>query len=336
VTHGQGRMKPFFRSCFILISLAFAAAGHAQSTQGPVSLDALAPKTAAFAATMNVACGVPQKTGCAIALPKISAYSTQQGLTLVPVSSGGSLASAQIGVCPGIVPAAIGTADSFDAVARLPQCKSSFKIIGQPLYPTFGYLIVSSANAAASLDDLVNNVAANTSLTISDGKLGSGGQITFSNMLATNPSYKRVISEDDDDTAASLAKVLSRAIDGYFVMDSPGSPLIAKVMNQLDASGKPAFKILDVRPGDAFYALQGVDGQHLYQEVTINPGVMGFGAVKTVSSNGEIIVNTSWANNPANAQAIAILIEAANRAEASILAGSHSPSDWTGQVSASQ
>ena len=307
-------------------------AGHAQ-TPPTLSLSQLAPAVPQFSATINVVCGDLQKTPCAIALPKMAHYATQSGLTMVPVSSGGSIATAQIGVCPGVVPVGIGMADGFDAVQRLPQCGTAFKVIGGPLFPFFGYLIVAATNPAHSLDDLVNTVAPGNTVNISDGAVGTGSQITFSNMLTANHSYKRVISEEAENAATSLKDVTSGKLDGYFVMDSPGSPLIAKVIGQVDAAGKPLFKFLDVRPGQDFYGLRGVDKQLLYQEVTIDPGIYGFGATKTVSTNGEIIVNTAWANNPANAQTIAILVQAQDQAEASILAASHSPGDWTGQHS---
>jgi hypothetical protein len=333
-------MNHVFRSALKLMTITFAAAlvsastAAAQSAPAPMSLDQMAPKAPVFSASVNVACGDLQKTSCAIVLPKVMDYSAPQGLTLVPVKSGGSVESAQVGVCPGIVPAAVGMADGFDAVLRLPQCQASFAVFGPPLFPYFGYLIVASANPASSLEQLVTNAPANTTVIVSDGKAGTGGQVTFSNVLATNPAFKRVISEDDETATASLAKVQSGAISGYFVMDSPGSPLLAKVMGQLDPSGKPVFKILDIRAGNDFYALRGVSGNPLYQEVTINPGVMGFGATKTISTNAELILNSAWARNPANAQTISILGTAADKAEAGILAASHSPSDWTGQASA--
>lgn len=337
---GNREMKHYFNSKTKQITLAIALmlgsapAGLAQNAPAPMSLDEMAPKASVFSASMNVACGDLQKTSCAIVLPKIMGYSAPQGLTLVPVKSGGSVESAQVGVCPGIVPAAVGMADGFDAVLRLPQCQAAFEVFGPPLFPYFGYLVVAASNPATSLEQLVANAPANTTIIVSDGKAGTGGQVTFSNVLGTNPAYKRVISEDDDPAAASLAKILSGAISGYFVMDSPGSPFLAKLMGQLDSSGKPVFKILDVRPGTDFYALRGVNGHLLYQEVTINPGIMGFGATKTVSTNAEMILNSAWAKNPANAQTISILAAAADKAEAGILAASHSPSDWTGQSTA--
>ncbi len=333
-------MAKFFRcgSIFAVLTLTVVLAGISSSpaqspaaSSAPVSLDQLAPQGPAFSATMNVGCGDLDKTSCAIVLPKINGYSSAQGLKLVPVSSGGSVQSAQLGVCPGTIPSAFGMADGFDSVLRLPQCQSSFVVVGQPLFPYFGYLIAASSNPAASLDDLIKNVPSGKTVLISVGKVGTGGWVTFGNMLATNPTYKRMISEDEDDKDTSLSKVLSGAIDGYFIMDSPGSPLIVKVMSQTDASGNPLFKFLDVRPGIDFYGLVGVDHRPLYQEVTIKPGTFGFGAVKTVSTDGEIILNSAWAKNQANAQAINILVQAQGLAESAILAASHSPADWTGQ-----
>ena len=305
--------------------LATIQTAHAQS------LDQLMPQSQTQQVTVNVACGDLQKSNCAQVLPHIAQYSAPQGVSINPISSKGSVQSAYA-VCKNIVPFAVGQNDAFASVAEQTQCAATYQVIGQPLYPYYGYLIVLNSNKASSLDDLVNNEPSGKSVSIAVGKFGSGGQITFSNMLLTNSSYKQSISEVDQDWTSALGSIEDGNIDGYFVMDSPGSPLIASIKGMVDKNKQPIFKFLDVRPGNAFYALTDWNGKPMYQKVVISENCWVCSATKTVSTNAVLIVNSQWANSDANTNAVTVMRSSADQADAGIRAATLTPKDWTGSI----
>jgi TRAP-type uncharacterized transport system substrate-binding protein len=315
-----------FLSLVLVLFFSMALSrGYAQTAP---SLDSLMPDNTQFSATMTVACGDLQKSNCAQVLPHIAYYSVPQGVTLNPIASKGSVQSA-FGVCKGVVNAAIGQADAFSYVADTTACTASYDTIGAPLYPYFGYLITSAKNSANSLNDLVNNTPDGQSVTIADGKIGSGGQITFGNILATDTEYKQKISEVPEDQNIALGAIQDGSLSGYFIMDSPGSPLIVSIKSATDKNGKPLYKFLDIRPSDQFFALQDWNNKPMYQAVTISSGF--FSDKKTVSTNAVIIVNHSYFNS--NSQAVNYLRGAADQADAAIRAATLTPSNWTGQIS---
>jgi OmpA-OmpF porin, OOP family len=334
-------MKPIsLHGSFFLVVLAFlfvpgVSFAQSQMSPGPsLNLDQLAPQASSYAAKLSVACGDLKKSSCALVLPHIGQYALKQGLTLAPVASLGSVQSAHDDVCSGTVPVAIGMTDGFDSVRRAPGCASPFTLIGHPLFPYFGYLIVSNSVPVSTLDELLENTLwPGQTFSISIGKTGTGGQITFANILASNATYRRFITTTNLDRAAALDAILHHQLGGYFVMDGAGSPAIAAIANATDAHGNPLFKFLSINPGSAFYALKDADGHLLYHQVQINTGFMGIGSTSSLSTNAVMIVNQAWARDPANAQALNILTTAANRADASIRAATHTPANWDGDAS---
>ncbi len=295
---------------------------------------AAGPQAPKVSTAINVACGDPKKSSCALVLPQIAAYSAKQGLALVPVATLGSVQSAESNVCPGTAQAAIGMADGFDSVRKSALCATSFDVIGHPLFPYFGYLIVSNAIPVSTLDNLVNNLGVGQVLTVSDGKPGTGGQVTFANILASNPVYRHLIVTTELDRDAALADVQNIALHAYFVMDRPGSPTIQAIANATDAHGNPLYKFLAINPGPAFYGLKDAAGHPLYHEVTINAGFMGFGNTTTVSTDAVVIVNHDWAHDPANAHAVSVLQVAAHQADAGIRMATKTPASWKGDSTA--
>jgi OOP family OmpA-OmpF porin len=320
-----------------LISAVYAGGGAlAQSqTQNPSPLSpAQVGPASAFSATIKLACGDLKKSSCALVLPHIAEYSAKQGLALDPVATSGSVESAQSDVCSGTAQAAIGMADGFDSVRKSAACAGSFELMGHPLFPYFGYLIVSNSVPVTTLDNLVNNLGVGQVLTVSDGSAGTGGQVTFANILASNPSYQHAIVTTSLDREASLDAIQNQAQHAYFVMDGPGSPAIQAIANATDAHGNPLYKFLSINPGPAFYVLKDADGRPLYHEVTINAGFMGFGNTTTASTDAVMIVNHAWAHDPANAHEVGVLGVAADKADAAIRAATNTPSDWNGDSTA--
>lgn len=320
------KFLPFgHRLAVIAVLLCGIGAAHAQ-TPTPAAVSAPQPT-----ATLDVACGDLKKASCNLALPPIAQNAAKKGLTLAPTASAGSVQSAEEDVCPGKVPAAIGMADGFNSVRNSPACAGGFDVIGKPLFPYFGYLVVANSVYGNSLDHLLYyTLLPDQQFTISAGKPGTGAQITFANILATNPTYKKLIAVSTLDRDAALQAIQNHQLGGYFIMDGPNSPSIAAISEATDDHGNPLYKFLSITPGPDFYALKDAHGNPLYQKVTINAGFMGFGSTSTVSTNAVMIVNHDWAHDPANAPALNILKLAANQAGSAIRTATQTPETWDG------
>jgi TRAP-type uncharacterized transport system substrate-binding protein len=316
-----------------LIAFGFATHANAQSTPSLDSLDNSTVQTV----TITVACGDLKKANCAEILPHIAQYTSASNVQIQPVASRGSVQSAE-GLCKGLINAAVGQHDAFAEVEQQTLCANTFTSVGHPLYPYFGYLIVAASNKANSLNDMVDNLPTGKDVQIADGKVGSGGQITFDNIRQygtddNGNSYQTTVSALPEDWTIAQEQISSGQLDGYFIMDAPGSPLIAQIKSIIDPNTKkPAFKFLDVRPGDKFYDLQDWKGVPLYQEVTINGGGWFSNATKTVSTWAELYANTTWTNSDTNEQAFSVLQQSADQADAAIRASTLTPKDWTGDI----
>jgi TRAP-type uncharacterized transport system substrate-binding protein len=292
------------------------------------SLDDLMPGEQKFEVAVKVACGNKDKSNCAQVLPRVAEYSRPRGVTLEAIESKGSAQSAN-GVCLGAVQFAIGQLDAFDAVQRNTDCTGTYESVGKPLYPYQGYFVVASNNKASTLDALVANVTEGKALSVASGKIGSGGQVTFENILKANPSYKRVVRVVDSDQDTSLERITNGTLDGYFVMDGPGSDLVQSIKNSKDKNGEPLYKFLDVHPGDAFYGLKSWGGMPMYNEVTIAKGWLMGRDTKTVSTNAVMIVNTKWMNQSRDtAKAVKIITDSADKAEGAIRSDTLTPETW--------
>lgn len=326
-----------FKKWVMFASLAAAIAlSHTAKAQDLDSM--MGASTNQFSDNVDVACGVLTKANCALVLPKIAHYSVPQGVTISPIESHGSLQSAEA-VCKGIIQSAIGQMDAFSLVENSTACASSFQQIGSPLYPYYGYLVVLASNPANSMDDLVNNVQQGQTLNVADGKMGSGGQVTFQALLAADPNWKRVVAESDEDQDSALGNLSDGTLDAYFVMDGPGSALVSTIKNSVDKNGNKVYKFLDISPDSSFFNELDFNGKPLYQSLILKSG--WFIDTHTISTNAVLIVNTSWANgqswgsNPADSnstQAVNVLRQAQDQAEAAIMASTLTPPNWTGSV----
>ncbi len=315
--------------------LGLAAVGSVQARAQIQSLDSLGDSTQAQT-TITIACGDLQKANCAQVLPDIAQYSTASLVNLAPVSSRGSVQSAE-GLCKGMVEAAVGQHDAFALVEQSTQCANSFTAVGRPLYPYFGFLVVNAKNPAGSLSDLVADLPSGRSVQIADGKVGSGGQVTFGNILATDQNLRDSVAEKPYDWTVAESQVEDGQLDGYFVMDAPGSPLIQSIKAEVEpGTKKPLFKFLDVRPGPRFYALKDWQGVPLYQQVVVSENCWLCDRTKTVSTWAELFVNSQWANQDQNESAYAVLQKSVDQADASIRAATLTPKDWTGVIGGGQ
>jgi TRAP-type uncharacterized transport system substrate-binding protein len=318
-------MKKFFLIAAAAMGIAVAAPPALSQSLS----DRLAAKQQAMKVELQVACGKLDKSNCAQVVPRLAEYSVSRGLTIKPIESQGSMESAQ-GLCAGLVDGAIGQRDAFDQAQRLPDCVGKFTTVGKALYPYYGYFVVRADAPFSTFDDMLSSTPVGKSRTVAAGKLGSGGQTTMSYILKGHPEAKRVISVQNFDESTSLQRIKDGSLDGYFVMDGPGSDLIENIKTSVDKSGKPLFKFLDLRLGSNFYyGTKGWDGKPLFQEVALAKYTFSSN-VYTISVDAVMIVSNSFREDaarkgPAAVETVGVAIDSA---EASIYGDTKTPRDW--------
>lgn len=273
--------------------------------------------------TMRVAAGKPSKANYDLVLPRIAQQASGHHLTLTAVETDGSVESTQL-VCSGKAEAGIVQRDAADAVQResANNCAGKISVASQPLYPYYGFLIVSAKAPSDKLETLVSRLPAGKTLNIAVGDEGSGGAVTMKYILKADPAWKRSINPVSEGLDSALRDIKLGSLDGFFVMDAFDSPLIQTVKGSKD------FMIADVRPPEAFFATKDWNGRAMYAQATIAPGF--FRSTKTITVDAILIANSRFIhsrddNGPAAAQALS---DAADRATASIIADTHTPKDW--------
>lgn len=311
---------------FTMVSLAagfaIAAAGHAESLT-----ERLAKTRQDTHVEMQIACGKLDKANCAVVLPRIAEQASTSNLTLTPIESEGSFESAT-GVCLGLVQGAIVQRDAADLRARQADCAGKVDGVGKPLYPYYGFLVISANAPYDTLDKLVRNTPSGKTLNIAVGADGSGGAVTMSYILRADPDWKRVVTPKNYGLETALQRVKDGSLDGFFVMDAPSSPLIDQIAQDKDAKGKQTFQFADVRPNSAFYKIKDWNGRPIFQEAVVIPGT--FRSTKSVSVDAVMIAANSFRENREKngPRAVEALAGAIDRASASILADTHTPRDW--------
>lgn len=311
-----------------MLTSALSTSAHA------ASLKDLMPKEELFNMQLQVACGHLQKSNCNTVLPRMAEYTVPQGLTLEPIESEGSVESSR-GVCYGAVPAAIVQWDAADLVARSTQCVGKIARVGSPIYPYYGFLVTRADFPADSISAMADNPPRGRAWKISDGKAGSGGQVTFQNILRNNPNWDRAIAEVPNlDTKTAFRQLIDGAIDGYFFMDGMTSDLSKLFKDARGDRNQPLFKFIAVDLDDQFYskAKDWRTGAPLYYDVVLaSGGLFGWGRTHTIAVNAVMILNQEFANKTEGSKAADILAEEGiKKSQANIRGDLNVPRDWTG------
>lgn len=308
---------------FLLAGACAAAAPVAAQTLH----DRLNAAQAANKTEVHIACGKLEKSNCAQVLPRLAEQTTPSGVTLVPEETTGSTESVTA-ICMGLVDGAIAQRDAADLRARKPDCVGKIEGVGKPLYPYYGYLVIAASAPYDTLARLVSNTPETKVLNIAVGEDGSGGAVTMAAMLKADPSWRRVVKTQPYGLDTALDRIKGGTLDGFFVMDAPGSPLIDQIASAKDAKGNQLFKFADVRPNDDFYKVTDWSGRTLYQEVVVTPGT--FRSTKSVSVDAMLVVANAFRENRAKngPKAVASLTDATDQASPAILADTHTPRGW--------
>ncbi len=275
------------RAAAVLTILLTAAPACAESLS-----DRRAAKEKVETIEIEVACGKLDKENCAIAVPEINSKTVSQGVRLKPLESKGSVESLN-GLCDSDVAVAIVQADVLAARVAKPDCAGKVVLLGAPLYPYEGFVVVRADTRESKFADMINSLKSGSVLRVAAGGSGSGGELTLRNILASEPEWKQIIDIQPDGSATALNKLRDRQIDAFFVMDGPQSPLLQEVRETVDPKTKQrVFKFVDVRPSDKLLGVQFLNGRGLYATATLESG--WFSAIKSISTPAVIAIRDDF------------------------------------------
>jgi TRAP-type uncharacterized transport system substrate-binding protein len=272
---------------------------------------------------IEVACGKLDKENCAIVVPEIAAKTAASGIRLKPLESKGSVESVN-GLCDGDVGMAVLQADVVAARVGKPDCVGKVVLLGSPLYPYQGFMIVRADTRTDKFAEMVDGLKPGSVLRIAAGGPGSGGELTLRNILAGSPDWKSRIDLQPDGAATALNKLMDRQLDAFFVMDGPQSPLLQEVRETLDGKTKQrAFKFVDIRPNDKLLAVS-LNAHRLYGMATIE--ARWFSAIRTISTPAVIAIRDDlYKSQP---KAVAKIRQAAEDALPAISVKTGARPDW--------
>jgi TRAP-type uncharacterized transport system substrate-binding protein len=273
------------------IAAASAILLTAPSTSAESLSERRAAKDKAETIEVEVACGKLDKENCAIVVPEINSKTVPLGVRLRPLESKGSVESLN-GLCDGDVQVAVVQADVLSARVGKPDCTGKVVVLGAPLYPYQGFMVVRAETREDKFGEMVDHLKPGNVLRIAAGGPGSGGELTLRTILANAPEWKQIIDIQPDASATALNKLRDRQIDAFFVMDGPQSPLLQEVRETVDTKTKQrVFKFVDVRPSDKLLGIQ-FNGRGLYATTTIEPG--WFSAIKSISTPAVIAIRDDF------------------------------------------
>lgn len=240
---------------------------------------------------VEIACGKLDKENCAIVVPEINSKTVSQNVRLKPLESKGSVESVN-GLCDGDIVLAVVQADVLAARAGRPDCAGKIVVLGPPLYPYQGFMVVRADVGDDKFGDMVDHLKPGVVLRVAAGGSGSGGELTLRNILANAPEWKQIIDIQPDGSATALNKLQDRQLDAFFVMDGPQSPLLQEVRETVDPKAKRrVFKFVDIRPSVRLLGLQ-FNGRALYATATIEPG--WFSGIKSIATPAVIAIRDDF------------------------------------------
>jgi TRAP-type uncharacterized transport system substrate-binding protein len=264
----------------------------------PVWADSLSDRRAAKERSetveVEVACGKLDKENCAVVVPEINAKTVSQNVRLKPLESKGSVESVD-GLCDGDVQMAVVQADVLAIRSAKPDCAGKVVVLGRPLFPYEGFMVVRADAREGKFGDMVNHLATGAVLRVAAGGSGSGGELTLRNILAKAPEWKQLVDIAPDGSDTALNKLRDRQIDAFFVMDGPQSPLLQEVRETVDPKTKQRiFKFVDMRPDDKLTAIA-FNGRSLYATATLEAG--WFSALKSIATPAVFAIRDDFYRN---------------------------------------
>ncbi len=275
-----------FASAASLIALLAVAPAVGQSLS-----ERRAAKEKVETVEVEVACGKLDKENCAVVVPEINVKTVSQNVRLKPLESKGSVESVD-GLCGGDVQMAVVQADVLAVRSAKPDCAGKVVALGRPLFPYEGFMVVRADQRESKFGDMIDRLASGTVLRVAAGGSGSGGDLTFRNILANAPEWKQLVDISSDGAATALNKLSDRQIDAFFVMDGPQSPLLQAVRDTVDPKTKQRlYKFVDLRPSDKLLALP-FNGRSLYATATLESG--WFSAIKSISTPAVLAVRDDF------------------------------------------
>ena len=285
--------------------------GHVRSDYAPI--------------TLRVACGGILKAACVKVVPRIAARAGKSGLDLKAVGSGRTFDTAAA-VCDGEAAATIVQSDALALVGRQPSCLGRYDVVGRPLYPYYAFLVAKADAPYRQLEDLAASNGRRR--LIMAGAEGTGGQITIGYLLRSDPALQRAVTLMIGDLDFGLSKVADGSIDAVFAVESLDSDVIDRVRLKRDASGKPTYRFIDIRPVPEFFRIGDMGHHCLYRVAALDYG--GAAPVTTVSLDAVMALVRTFRDAHARGgpRAADALASAIDNAQPAILADMKSSPDW--------
>jgi hypothetical protein len=106
---------------------------------------------------VEVACGKLDKENCAVVVPEINSKTVSQNVRLKPLESKGSVESVD-GLCEGDVQMAVVQEDVLAKRSAKPDCAGKLVVLGRPLYPYEGFMVVRDETREGKFEDMVRRL----------------------------------------------------------------------------------------------------------------------------------------------------------------------------------
>ena len=301
----------------LILCLAIAQAAHAQSGHAPGA-----------EATIRVAAGLRNHGDYSTIFPIIASQFASSNIALIPDETTGSVMSATA-VCLGQDEAAIVQSDAADDRAHnADDCSDKYLRLGRPLYPYYGFWVVRADARFTHVSGQIASIHKGQALKVAAGQEGSGGQVTLSNLLDSDPSWRASVQVRTEGGESALRLLRDKGIDAYFIMDVRNSAMIEEAIKEdVDEHKRPVFKFLSVNPPVNFFGTRDWTNNLMYQPEKLTR--KRFGGIRTISTDAILIVGKAWWRRDATTRDLAAQLGRAIRTvEPAMRAATQAPTNW--------
>ena len=216
---------------FCLVVLAIAARPGAQG----VLDERLRGQLDNAPLTLEVGCGELNDAPCARILPAINRRTEASGIQVKP-SGPQSFPRGLADVCEARSAAAIVPRD---LLVRPMPCPEGMEVVGKPLFPVYGFLVVPAAGGFRGLGDLKGEGAPIL--------VDIDGEAMWNALSVTQPAWRREIEVTEDGFEPALRQLLKGSADAYFTVMPLNGGLMARLRSAIGANGRPLYTVLDLR-----------------------------------------------------------------------------------------
>jgi hypothetical protein len=283
--------------------LAFAARPGAQG----VLDDRLRGQLDNAPLTLEVGCGELNDVPCARILPALNQRTEPSGVLLKP-SGPQSFPRALSDVCEARAAAAIVPRD---VMVRSVPCPEGMEVVGKPLFPVYGFLVVPASAGFRGLSDLTGDGAPIL--------VDVDGEAMWNALSVTRAAWTRDIEVTEDGFEPALRQLLKGSADAYFTVMPLNGGLMARLRTAAGANGRPLYGVIDLRMANV--------------PCVYRPAMLEFSATKTLatlSADAVLVLGRSFraAHARGGPPAGDVLVSALDSARETIQTAMAVPRDW--------